>query len=438
MLTVLIRSIRTSASGKLNCAVCWACCCGWLLSCLAAPGVAQQLHRASSITPLAELQTITPTGWQFSKIDQPIARSQVVRWGSWPGILKQQAVWLNDGSWLVGEIELGGGSTLKIDSDWLDIPAIELSTVRGIVVNPPASFSRWVELQRQMMAADGGQDVVWLLNRQRVAGVIRWPSDASNAEQFTLDAQAQITSIDFSSVAAIVFSPTLAGPLPAAAGHTLGLSDGTLLRLNSLDVAGEGAVSMQLMSNLRVDSLDPPAGFANAVRYIAEAVPGVTYLSDLQPANYRNATETKLNWELGRDVDVQRRPLNLNHGIVSKGLALHSSSQVAYRWDGSPARLLSQVVLAPPHPQSLETLGSVVCQVLVARGGKLETVKEFKLSRSTVGSAAEQANQPVQSSPIGELVDIDLTGAKLVVLIVEKGDYGQYGDQVFWLDARIK
>jgi len=415
----------------------------WQLSYLSAAAIAQQLHLADSIVPFAELQTITPDGWKFAPINRPVDRSEIVRWGTWPGILKQQAVWLNDGSWLVGEIDDSNGSTLKIDNDWLELPPIDLSIVRGIVVNPPASFSKWLELQQQMLATEGGQDVVWMLNRQRVAGVVRWPNDPNQFQQLTLDSQNQVIAIDFDSVAAIVFSPTLVGPLPVAAKHTIGLSDGSMLRIASISVPDDRAVSIRLLADLELKSVDPPAGFASAVRYIAEGAPRVTFLSDLEPASYRNASETKLLWELGRDVDVSRQPLTYSGGIAAKGLALHSSSQVAYRWDGKPARLLAQVVLAPKHPQALVTPGSATCQVLVARGGKLETVEEFTLSRSVSETGAidlkskdglKQAELELNAE---RLVDVDLTSAQLVVLIVEKGDYGQYGDQVFWLDARI-
>lgn len=405
----------------------------WLLLACCTTAQSQELHLGARVEPKSDLLSLTSAGWKFAELKSPIPTSQIVRRGTWPGILKQQAVWLSDGSWLVGEIQFSDAGTLKIDNHWLDIPSIDLASVRGIVFNPPASLSKWLELQQQMLAAEGGQDLVWLLNKQRVAGVIRWPNKASTMEEFTLDAGAQATSIGLESVAAIVLSPTLAGPLPRSPKQTIGLSDGSLLRVDEVSVPTERAVTLRLVSNLELKSVDPPAGFASAVSYLAGVVPGVTFLSDLQPASYRNASETKLAWELGVDADLTGKPLVFNQGVVFKGLSLHSSSQVAYRWDGSAARLLSQVVLAPVNPQAHVALGSVNCQVLVARGGKLVTVQEFKLARP-----AAQPQDP-QQKPVSaqHTVDVDLTGAQLLVLIVEQGDFGQYGDHVFWLDARI-
>lgn len=405
----------------------------WLLVVCGNAAQSQELHLGSRIEPKAELLSLTSAGWKFAELKRPVPTSQIVRWGAWPGILKQPAVWLSDGSWLVGEIQFSDAGTLKVDSHWLDAPPMDLGSVRGIVFNPPASLSKWLELQQQMLAAEGGQDLVWLLNKQRVAGVIRWPNKASLMEEFTLDTGAQATAIALESVAAIVLSPTLAGPLPRSPKQTIGLSDGSLLHVAEVSVPTERAVTLQLMADLELKSVDPPAGFASAVRYVAGAVPEVTFLSDLAPASYRHASETKLTWDLGVDTDLTGKPLVLNQGVIFKGLSLHSASQVAYRWDGTAARLLAQVALAPANPQARPALGSVTCRVLVARGGKLETVQEFKLARPAA-QPADPKQKPVSSE---HTVDVDLTGAQLLVLIVEQGDFGQYGDHVFWLDARI-
>jgi hypothetical protein len=63
---------------------------------------------------------------------------------------------------------------------------------------------------------------------------------------------------------------------------------------------------------------------------------------------------------------------------------------------------------------------------MLARGSELETVERFSLQR-----------KPDLRTPAVKLLDIDLSRAKLVVLVTEKADFGQYGDQVLWLDARI-
>jgi hypothetical protein len=74
-------------------------------------------------------------------------------------------------------------------------------------------------------------------------------------------------------------------------------------------------------------------------------------------------------------------------------------------------------------------LGDVVCKVLLGRDRELTTAETFSISNLT----ARAATGP------GEVrrVEVDITGAQLVVLVVEKARFGQWGDQVYWLDARF-
>jgi len=101
---------------------------------------------------------------------------------------------------------------------------------------------------------------------------------------------------------------------------------------------------------------------------------------------------------------------------------MHSSSQVAYRLDGSEKRMLVEVQLAKPADGANEQLGSVNCQVMVARAGKLQQIADFHLDRS-------------RSDP--HFLDLDISGSQLLVLVTDQSDFAQYGDHVLWLDARI-
>jgi NPCBM/NEW2 domain len=152
-------------------------------------------------------------------------------------------------------------------------------------------------------------------------------------------------------------------------------------------------------------------------------ITNVQQLDQLKPASYRHVSDNQLEYGLGIGRDVNGNPLQFGSrrqsGIAFRGVALHSSARAAYRWDGSPGKFLTEVQLAPTAGR----LGSVICKVVLARGGNLQTVSEFSL----------RAGDGVTS----HLVDIDIDGAQLVVLVVEKADQGQVGDHVLWLDARF-
>lgn len=403
-----------------------------LTACLAAsPRLArpQSLHTADAIYASARLASLDPAGkWSFQLTElgeQAISSEEVVRWGSWPGIQDEQAVWMSDGSWLAGELRFDQPEMLTVDSDWLQSVQVALPNLRGLVWNPPASLPAWVKLQEQMLASQGSQDTLWLTNRRKISGVIRWLADGEQ-NRLEVDTAGRVISLAMDEVRAIVFSPTLAGRLPAySAGFQVGLVDGSLLNVSAMSPAA-GTVTLQMHSSLQFTSLDPPRGFAQSVVYLASMQHAADHLSQRRPASYRQLSDSTLTWPLGEDRSVFGLPLANPQGLLFRGLAMHSDSQAAYRWDGSAGRLLAEVQMAPPQPAAHSRLGSVRCQVMLARDGALESVSDFSLSRAT--DAADQQSK---------LLDVDVTGAKLIVLVVESSDYGQYADHVQWLDARI-
>ncbi len=397
-----------------------------------AGGLRQQLHTSDRMALDRPLQSLSTSGWLFGgRLTVPI--TDIVRWNAWPGIVKQQAVWLADGSWLVGEVQVKNGKTVAIQSDWLHIPDIDLKSIRCILLSPPASAKQWQRMQTQISSLQGGQDCVWLSDGQRVLGVLRWPADDLNnlTQQLVLENGNQQTELELEDVQAIVFSPALFGPTtfgsaPSNALNTLGLSDGSLLRNCEIGFTAT-TTQLKLASGIQLESLDSSASFSSAICYIAGQPQGTSFLSQLKPADYRNLSDTKLKWQFGADRDVSGQALLIPEGFVERGIALHSSSQIAYRWDGSAARFMAEVCLAARDPWMDAPLGSVVCKVLLARDGQLQQVHELRLARPA-------KDQPPLEA---ELIDIDLSGSQLLGLVVEKADYGQVADEVFWLDARI-
>ena len=401
----------------------------------------QSLHTDSGVYLKAlPLKIASSDVWEFQLGDQrtPLAGSQIIRWGSWPGITAAQGVWLADGSWLCGQVQLAG-ETLSVGSDWLQPTPLAWRDLRGLVLTPPSTLPAWLELQAQMLAADGDQDRLWLRGGKKLSGIISEPlaSGDQPPELLEVSAGGQVLQLPLEEIEAIVFSPALLGPLPAHPGHLqLGLEDGSLLKVSQLRPADSG-VGVLLASGLELQSWDNPRAFCQAVRYLAHQPAAAadrryTMLSDLPVASYRHISDSSLVWELGVDRDVNGLSLHTAKGIFGRGLAVHSAAQVAFRWDGSPARLLAEVTLAAAAPQALPTLGSARCQVLLARGEKLETVQQFTLSR-----------RPGPSSAIGDtpaathVINVDVSRAKLVVLVADKADFGQFGDHVLWLDARL-
>ncbi len=408
--------------------------------------IAQTLHTLDTIQPDAKLLALNSDGrWSFAvgERETQLAAEQIVRWGAWTGALDDSAAWLADDSLVCGELILSA-SGVALASDWLDVPPLAWNSIRGLVLAPPRTLDNWLVLQAQMQAVDGEEDVLWLANGTRLKGIVRWDdaSDSPIGQTLGIDVGAggvgggdvleggsggQSIRIPLAEIKAIVFSPALLGPVPEQRGTIwISLQDGSRLKTTRIDVSPTG-VQLALAGGLQLTSLDSPEQFVSAVVGIARpSAAGTQFLSELSPASYRHLPDSTLSWELGVDRDVLGDALHTRRGIFERGLATHSVSQVAYRWDGSAARLLAEVRLAAAPPGAAERLGSVACKILVARGGELQTAHAFELQRAAHG----------QSPPV-ELVDVALQDARLIVLVTDKSDYGQYGDHVLWLDARL-
>ena len=390
------------------------------------PGV--PLHVNNSVFSDAQLSELdADLRWSFLISEKTVAirQDQLVRWGAWPGIVRGPAIWLSDGSWLSGNLKFSGDDFVSVEGDWLENVRIALRDVRGIVLTAPASLPEWNRLQSQMADWNGQRDAIWLSGERQVSGIIRWGQVnpfSNELDQIELEGDQQSTAIELAEVRQIVFSPALFGRVTSKSSSVeIGLSDGSLLKVRELKRSGS-RVTLVLESGLELTSLDSGAEFCESVRYLLGSPAGTKFLTDLTAASYRHVSRTTLEWSLGKDRDLLDRPMMNHAGIVARGLAMHSNSQIAYRWDGKPARLLAEARLAQPAPGADEDLGSVACEVLVARRGKLERANIFSLDRTSNRSA---------------FVDVELSGAQLIALVVDEGDAGPYGDHVLWLDARI-
>ena len=396
---------------------------------------AQTLHTSTTIhtnVQLLNFENQDQLTFQIAERETTVDSSRIVRWGQWAGVRDEQAVWLSDGSWLSGSVQFEHDS-ISLVNDWFKPLKLPLASVRGVVLAPPTTLERWLHLQSQMLAASGEQDIVWLAGGKKLSGIIRWPADdvASPYHSLSIDAAGQMAEVAIDKLQALVFSPTLLGPvLPNPKATQIGLADGSLLRVAQL-VTETNSVSIALSGAVTLTSLDDPQRFCRTIKFMASdqaatTETGTQLLSDMQVASYRHVGDSSLSWELGVNRDLFGRSLHDRQAIYDHGLATHSTSQVAYRWDGSPGRLLAEVVVAAPPPQAVERLGNVNCQILLARGGKLESAHSFTIARRATDGAT-----------LNHLVDLDVSNAKLIVLVTDKADFGQYGDQVLWLDARV-
>ncbi|MEM7476260.1 MAG: NPCBM/NEW2 domain-containing protein [Planctomycetota bacterium] len=390
---------------------------------MAAPtAFSQSLHTPSGTELDAPSIERSEKGWSKLAADGKTNPTEIIRWGSYQGVLNQSAAWLSDGSWLCGDLKLLDDKLVVNNAWFLDVQ-IPLTSLRGLVIQPKSSQRAWLKLQFWMESATGSDDLVRHKDGKTHAGLIELMNQEDpSAVLVELAKGGTKTTWSSEDVHAIVFSPALTGSVPRdRQGTTLAFSDGSLLHAKRLEVV-QGRLSVTTDAGLLLTSIDSAQRISKELQFVHRNS-DVKYLSDMPIAQYKYLPgSSSLRWELGVDEDCLGRPLLVDGGVVPKGLAMHASSQVAFRWNGAPAVFRSELRFAKPPNGGSSQLGNARCQLLVARNGKLESAVEVILDRNHKAAAA---------------VEIDVQDAQLIVLVTEEHQKGQFGDHVLWLDARL-
>jgi hypothetical protein len=335
----------------------------------------------------------------------------VVRWGDPAAAATRTAVVLGDGSRLLcdrpwspaGLVRLGGETvSLRRGKGWVDFPR---DAVRWLLLNPEAiGFD--IEGLPQLDAAEG-EDVVLLVGGDRLTGRV----ESLTNETLRLVVAGEPVDTPLESIAALRLSGEQLEPTKPTC--LVGLTDGSLLRADRLTVADEAFTS--IIGGAEV------TGEAATLVFLQPLSKGVSYLSDLEPADYRHTPYLDLPWPYARDAGLRGGPLVGGGRRAAKGVAMHTAARLVYRLDGTPQRFQADIAVADPEPGAART-GSVSFRVYLVKEGKFEPAYEGGVVR--VGDAA---------TPL----DIDLTGAAALALVVDFADDGDAGDDALWLDARL-
>jgi hypothetical protein len=388
------------------------------------------LHLLDHIVSDADLIDLQSHRWVFKPVEGDLVDTvQPVRWGRWPGIIEQQAVLLTDGSWIAVEIIDRTSEVLRVRNRWLNLAEIPLNAIRAVVVTPAASLMEWITIQQQLEGIHGDDDVIWMRDKNRLSGILNWSAGSDRSpDSVSIQMPQGEVMIPWTELQSLAVSPALIGPIPENRNVTrIGLDDGTLLNAVRVE-AQQTHVDIRILPLTEIRSFDPPGEFCQAIGYLGtdRLVKGFR-VDHVEPSAFRFLPDSELQFDLGVNRSVFGSPMVVGYhqhaGIILRGLSLHSSSQVTYRWDQSPGRFIAEVRMAS-RKDHRSRLGNVNCKVLVAKRGELMPLKEFSLGR-----------QP--GMPDFVSVSVDITEAQLVVLLVEKGLMGQWGDEVYWLDARF-
>lgn len=338
----------------------------------------------------------------------------LVRWSHPKPPRPQPIVLLADGSRLVAAADWSGGAAVRTEgdslvvlSDFWDEVRLPRSRVRGLVFAIRRRPPDRQRLEDQIRASAGNQDTVLLTNRDRLHGEVVQIDGGT----LTLTTDVGDAKLPLSRIESVTFA---AGG--NRANHNalmiVGLRDGSLLYVDEL-LADETRLVAKLAGDIQL------AG--SNVEEIAslQLLRGtLTYLSDLEPADYRHVPYLNIPWPFQRDRNALGDSLTVDGLRYVKGIGMHSAARLTHRLDDQYRRFDVEIAL----DDSTNHRGSVIFRVYLLRGSQWQ---------------AAYASDVVRGGERPQPVSIDVEGAQAMTLIVDYADRGDELDHADWLDARL-
>lgn len=358
----------------------------------------------STITvPTADLLGITP---QIDAAGKGPRREQASK--ETPEI----PVVLADGSRLRGsEISVTSGEATIAshtgEAEWR-LPSRSLASVR-FVESSPTIDKQWDEIASASHSTD-----VLVVKQGEGLDYLEGVLGDVTVETVQFDLDGDELTVKLSKVAGLLYYQAPGAKPTASVCQVLG-RDQTSLMAGHVSLAGE-ALHVTTVSGVELDML------WSDVRYVDFSLGKVTFLSDMEPEverwtpyfEARQLPTTAVDYYTPRrDKAFDGQPLLLAGRTYSRGLAIRSRTELAYRLPGKYRRFVAMVGI----DDRMRPLGHVKFQVYADQ--------QLLLDREISGG-----DEPVP-------VDLDLTGATRLRVVVDFGQDLDISDHFNLCDARI-
>lgn len=369
--------------------------------------------------------------------------AQLVHWGRLHDTADGTHVLLADGSVIVASGVTMDDEHLVIESGTFGEPEgfniagstrLPLSTVRAIIFRPPLAASHRDQLMQQISTSTAREDQLLLSNGDVVGGTFtKLARDEGGNGQtgpptVTINTQAGPVEIRpdkpagqlLEKVTAMVFNPLLVRPARPDGLHVLiGFRDGSRLYAARVEPKEDEQAEFTLVGGAKIIS-HPDLNIWNDIDYLQPLGGAIRYLTDITPAtgSYKHTPLLDLSWPLGIDENVLGGRLRAGGSLYPRGLGMHANSRVAYALDKPYKQLQAELAI----DASAGDRGSVTFVVATIAGGAPEVVYESPIVRG--GQAPLSMN-------------VDISGAKIIVLAVKSADRGTELDRANWLNVRL-
>jgi hypothetical protein len=282
---------------------------------------------------------------------------------------------------------------------------IALNAMLGVVLSPPSDPKSLAGLLANITGEARDSDVLWLGNGDRLTGDLV----GLGSEIVSFRSGAKVLELPRPGVLAIGFDPqSVRYPRP----------DGLFLELTFTDGSRLGASALSLEQG----TLTGSARFGGAIRPSIETISRiyvrggkVRYLSEIAAAGSQFVGYLGEHpGRIGRNTTWDGFPLRLAHLPFDRGLGMLPRTLVAYKLTGEDHAFQATIGLDDRAGER----GSVVFRVMA--DGKDKYV-----------------SPPLTKRDRPEFVNVDLTGVKLLILVVEFAEGGDVQDSADWIDARL-
>jgi len=297
-----------------------------------------------------------------------------------------------------------GEFNLEIQSFSMGNLAIPLDSILGLILTPPAEPDAVDVLVARLRTEPREAEILWLANGDKLPGLFAGMTD----KRLSFQPATGKVELERSGVVALGFAPGQVnyrrpeGPyleLTTVDGSRLGVTDVRIER-------GQIVATSRFKAEIRL-----PIGELSKVHSLNASV---VYLSDREASGAQYGSYVGPTRPYRRNASVSGETLRLGGRPFDRGLGTQSRTLLAYKLEPGSKRFQAQVGL----DDRAGPLGNVVFKVMVDK----------KVS---------YASSPMSPGEPPQAVDVDVSGAQLLILITEFGERGDVQDHADWVEARI-
>jgi hypothetical protein len=349
--------------------------------------------------------------------ERRLTTDELVRWSHPASPRARPQVLVSDGSLLVADEDWSGRSSHQLGQETLSVLTASFDSIEiprqfisALILVPPHDGNELERMIRELRERDGRTDELWLVGGDRVQGTVK----SAEGGQWLLESESAELTLPATSVEAAAFDPQLVDRPPASTSTmAVGLRDGSLIHAKTWRSTGD-----RVELTTATGQLLAAAPLADIVSLQMLQSSQFTYLSALEPADYRHFPYLDLDWPWQGDGNLTGARLESGGHVYLKGIAMHSASRLTYALGGVYRHFVAEIALDDTAGQR----GSVIFRVFVAREGQW---------REALTSGVLRGGDPPQP------ISVDIAGAQAITLIVDYADQGDELDHANWLDARL-